>query len=168
MKRLVVAETKAEAIISQEDQIYLFACNSSFSGRCFKKVNDSPVNSSLIWFIDSGASSHMTPELSSFSKLKYIETFSVGMSEEWTFKAERLVGVKRSSNLLGTKKHSYLRCTLRLWLIIFLHICGTTREAWSTHHVDRALRLHFQRREPIRLWEYFVIDLHSEHLSTED
>lgn len=110
---VLVAETKAEASTSQENIICVLARNSSLSVRWINKSNESLGNaSSLIWFIDFGASSHKTPELSSFSKLEYTEPFPVEMGDKLTVETKVHGDVELSINVLGNA----IKCLIQYFL----------------------------------------------------
>lgn len=103
-KRVLVAVTKSKANIRHDDRIFLLVWCCSLSGRCFNKSNTSIVNdSSLVWFIYSGVSFHMTPELSSFSKFEYAELLSVEMGEISAVDDKGHVDVERSITGSTTK-----------------------------------------------------------------
>lgn len=65
---------------SQDDDVYFLTRSTSSSGQQYIQINESKINaSSSKWFTSAGAYSHMTPRLSSISKLQYTKWFSVGI-----------------------------------------------------------------------------------------
>lgn len=84
-KQLFVAEgsnTTEGTSPEEEEAVCLISqnCNSAYA---FEKSETSIDNaSSLLWYIDSGASSHMTPDLSAFSTLEKTSPFSVQMGDK--------------------------------------------------------------------------------------
>lgn len=89
-KRILIANTKAEASTIQEDELCLIARNISSSGCYFIQFNESKLSTCpLMWLIDFQVSFHMAPELASFLQLEYTEPFPLEMSDKSEVKADR-------------------------------------------------------------------------------